>query len=113
MDILLDLLKDKGDLIKFLLKVIDDSKKESEGLMKLQQSLSREDPNTSIENISKCLATTMKISAKQSDTIQKLSLIALISCSSNSFDTDVAQVMNKLGRGKEALQQMFKNKMGK
>lgn len=112
MDILLDILKDKKNLIKFLLQTIEESQSEKVGLMKLQESLTREDPNLSPQNMAKCLGVAMKITAKQSHTIQNLAVIALISCQSSGFDGDVAQMMNKLGRGEEALRQMWKNKFG-
>lgn len=111
MDILLNILKDKKTLIEFLVKTIQETEQEKQGLMRLSDSLTREEPNLSPANIAKCLAVTMKVSAKQSNAIQNLAVIALIQAQSNSFDVDVAQMMNKLGRGQEALQQMFKNKM--
>jgi len=108
----MNILKDKKELIKFLLSAIENSQREKEGLLKLSESLTRSDPNLKIENIAKCLSVTMRVSAKQSHIIQSLSVIALIQCQSNGFDTDVAQMLNKLGRGDEALNQMLKNKMG-
>lgn len=111
MDILLNILKDKTALIAFLIKTIEESQTEKEGLGKLCETLTRETPNLSPENMARCLATTMKITAKQSNAIQNLATIALIQAQSSGFDGDVAQMLNKMGRGKEALQQMFKNKM--
>ena len=108
----MNVLKDKTSLIKFLLETLSETEKEKNGLQILSESLTRENPNISPENMAKCLATTMKISAKQSLRIQNLATIALIQCSSSNFDTDVAMMMNKMGRGHEALQQMMKNKMG-
>lgn len=108
----MNVLKDKKELIKFLLDTIQSSQKEKEGLLKLSESLTRNDPNLKIENIAKCLSTTMQISAKQSHVIQSLAVIALIQCQSSDFDSSVAQMLNKLGRGEEALRQMLKNKMG-
>lgn len=111
MDLLLDLLKDKKTLIKFLLTVIQDSAKEQDGLIRLSESLTRENPNHSPENLAKCTATALKMLSKQNHAIQNLAIIALIQAQSTSFDTDVAIMMNKFGRGDEALQQMFKNKL--
>lgn len=107
----MDILKDKTKLIKFLLQTLDESEKTKNGLLKLSESLTREEPNLTLENIAKCLALTMRDTAKQSHVIQSLATIALIQCSSSNFDTDVALVINKLGMGQEALQQMLKNKM--
>lgn len=111
MDILLEVLKDKKKLIAFLLDTIDKSNTEQNGLLKLSESLSRDEPNLSIENIAHCVAVTMRYTAKQQYTLRQLAIIALIQCQSSSFDVDVAQILNKLGKGKEALQQMLKNKL--
>jgi hypothetical protein len=111
MEILLEVLKDKTRLIKFLLDTIQKSDIEKNGLLKLSESLTRDEPNLKIENIAKCVATTMSITAKQQHSIQQLAIIALIQCQSNDFDVDVAKMLNKLGKGQEALQQMFKNKL--
>lgn len=112
MDFLMDILKDKTKLIKFLLDTIQESDREKEGMARMSDSLVRIDqPNDSPANVAKCLATTMKITAKQSHAIQQLAIIALIGCQSSSFDTDVAHMLNKMGKGTDALQQMFKNKM--
>lgn len=111
MDILLEFLKDKTKLISFLLDTIQKSESEKNGLLKMSESLTRNEPNLKIENIAKCLSTTMSISAKQQHTLQQLSIIALIQCQSSDFDVDVAKMLNKLGRGQEALQQMLKTKL--
>lgn len=111
MDLIFDLLKDKKTLITFLLNTIEESEKEKAGLLRLSESLTRDTPNLTPENMARCLATTMKVSAKQSNALQNLATIALIQCQSNHFDGDVAQMMIKMGRGNEALQQMFKNKL--
>lgn len=112
MEFLMDLLKDKRKLIGFLLEAIQESQKEKEGLTKLCESLTREEPNLKAENIARCIAATMQVTAKQSHRLQSIATIALITCQSSDFDVNVAQMLNKLGKGKEALQQMFKNKFG-
>lgn len=111
MDKIFDLLKDKKQVIKFLLEVIQDSEKQKNGLMKLSESLTREEPNHSIANIAKCVAVTMKDTANRSHTLQNLAIICLIYAQSSDFDKDIAILMNKMGRGEEALRQMFKNKL--
>jgi|SRR5690606_16019123 len=110
-DVFMDMLKDKAKIIAYLLEVIEKSSREKEGLSMLRESLVRENPNHSVENIARCLATTMKITAKQSEQVSNLALIALVAVQSSDFDSDVVSLLNKLGRGKEAIQQMFKNKL--
>ncbi len=111
MDLLFDLLKDKTKVIAFLLETIQETAKQKEGLAKLSESLTRENPNHSIENIAKCLAVTMKTESKQAQMIQSLATICLVYAQSSSFDSNIGHMMVKMGRGEEALQQMFKNKM--
>lgn len=106
----MDVLKDKTALIKFLIENLEECNKERSGLMRLSESLTRSDPNLTPANMAKCLATTMKVTARQSLAIQNLAMIALIQCTSDEFDKDIALSLNKLGMGQEAMQQMFKNK---
>ena len=108
---ILKLLGNKETILRFLLKVINDSEREKNGLIKLSESLTRDEPNLKIENIAKCLSTTMKISASQQNTIQQLCIISLIQCQSSGFDSDMAHLLNKLGHGEEALQTIMKNKL--
>lgn len=108
---IMDILKDKGKIIEFLIKSIQDAKSEKDGIMKLCESLTRENPNASPENLLKCIATSMKVISRQSERIQNLSIIALLTVQSPDFDKDVAMLLVKMGHGEEALQQMLKNKM--
>lgn len=107
-DILLNLLKDKATGIQYLLSVLDESARQREGMTKLQASLEH---NTSPENVAKCIQTTMKVCAKQADAIQNLAALMLVYMQSSSFDGDIARMLMKMGKGDEALRQMFKNKM--
>ena len=47
----------------------------------------------------------------QSNQLKHLALIALLIVQSRDFDTNVALLMNKMGRGDEALQILMRNKM--
>lgn len=111
MDLLFDTLKDKSKVISSLIYIIEETSKQKEGLIKLSESLIRENPNHSIENVAKCLAVVMKTEAKQAHMIQSLATIATVYAQSSSFDSDIAKMMIKMGRGDEAVRQMFKNKM--
>lgn len=111
MDILFDLLKDKTQVISSLLSTIEETGKQKEGLPKLRESLTRENPNLSLENIAKCVAVTMQTEAKQAAMLQSLATICLVYAQSSSFDSDIAKLMIKMGRGDEAVRQVFKNKM--
>jgi len=100
MDIL-DILKDKSAIIKELLKTACDSEKITKGLRSLKDS----------ENIDFKVEKLIEITANQNIQISQLSLVLLCYAQSTSFDTDVAIMLNKMGRGEEALKQMFENKL--
>lgn len=55
----------------------------------------------------------VEVTAMQTKQIELLSVIALVYMGNSSFDRDVALILNRMGKGEEALQQMFKNKMGR
>lgn len=110
-DQLMSILKDKKSLISFLINIAAEAQKEQDGLMRLSDSLTREEPNLKPENMAKCVAAVMKVTAKQAHTIQRLSLIALIQAQSSSFDSDLAQMLNKMGKGQEALRAMMEAKL--
>lgn len=100
-----NLLKDKKDVISALLKAIDSNEKMAEGLRKLAKSEnSKVSESFKVEKL-------LEVVANQSIQIRQLSLINLIYAQSSSFDADVAKLMVKMGRGEEALKQMFKNKL--
>lgn len=99
---LLDLLKNKGDVVKFLLETIDSNEKMAVGLRKLSES----------DNESFKVAKLLEVVSNQSIQIKHLSLLLLVYAQSSNFDVDIAHLLNKMGRGDEALRQMFKNKMG-
>jgi len=97
-----DLLKDKKDVIKFLMETIQSNEKMSSGMRKLKENNCSEKFKT--EKL-------LEVVANQSVQIKHLCILLLVYSQGRNFDVDVAQMMNKMGRGQEALRQMFKNKM--
>ena len=53
----------------------------------------------------------MEVVSNQAIQLEKLSAILLVYVSSSNFDADVAKKLMEMGRGNEALKQMFKNKL--
>jgi len=100
-----DLLKNKKDIIAALLKAIDSNEKMANGLRKIKVA----DESQCSENFK--VEKLLEVVANQSIQIMQLSLLNLIYAQSTSFDADVAKLMVKMGRGEEALKQMFKNKL--
>ena len=102
MDTIFNLLKNKGDVIKFLLDTFQKSDNMSAGLRKLKES-TNEDFKT--EKL-------LEVVTNQSIQIKHLALLLLCYAQGSNFDVDVAHMLNKMGRGEEALRQMMKNKFG-
>lgn len=101
MNDLLEILKDKKQVIKFILETIDKNQNACDGIRKISGK----------DNINYKLTKTMEVVANQSLQIKSLSLLLLVYTQSDSFDIDIAKMLAKMGKGDEALKQMFKNKM--
>ena len=93
-----NLLKDKKALIRYILDMITSSEKFSQNLPQLR------DKGWSEKGM---MDKVIEVTAIQSQQIKHLALIALLTAQSNDFDTHVAQMMMKMGRGEEALKAMF------
>ena len=100
METIFNLLKNKKNVIKFLLDTINSSHKMSNGVRKMTS-----DDSIKIEKL-------QEVVSNQSIQIKHLSLLLLCYVQGNRFDIDVATMLNKLGHGEEALKQMIKNKLG-
>lgn len=97
-----NLLTDKKALLKYIIDMITSSEKFSQNLPQLR------DKGWSEKGM---LDKVIEVTAIQSQQIKHLALIALISVQSRDFDTMVAQMMIKMGRGEDALQAMFDAKL--
>lgn len=96
-----DLLKDKRGVLKYILQTIESSKKNAKGLLSMKERGFSE---------AGMLEKVIEVTVIQSSQIQTLALIALVSLQSNDFDKQVAEMMNKMGRGEEALSIMLEKK---
>lgn len=101
-------LKEKGSVIETIANAVGESTKIQKGIGKVKDSVLN---NESEANLRKMVHTTMKSVESQSKIITQLSLICLVYASGGNFTADVAQSLNKLGHGREAMQEMFKQKM--
>ncbi len=102
------MLKSKELVLKTIITDIEKSEKATNGLRKCCDSVIN---NPSDENLRKMVNTTMKCVANQSDVITRLCVIALLYCGGDNYDSDAAIILNKLGHGKAAMQELFRNKM--
>lgn len=99
---LMDLLKDKEKVIRYVLNISKNASKIEDGILSM-----RKRGYTDGGMIDKLA----EVAAMQTRQIELLSVIALVYMGNMSFDRDVALILNRMGRGEEALKQMLKNKM--
>lgn len=99
---IVNLLKDKTALIKYILGMITSSEKFAQNLPQLRQR------GWSDQGM---LDKVIEITAIQSQQIKHLALVALITVQSRDFDGNVADMMINMGRGEEALKAMFDAKL--
>ena len=98
---IINLLKDKSGLIKYLLNIIMTADRDTKGLLSMKER------GFSTEGM---LENVLKVTAKQSDQMKHLALVALLLAQSSDFDVMVGHMLNKMGRGEEALKAMFEAK---
>ena len=99
---IVNLLKDKTELIKYLIGMIQSSEKFAVNLPQLREKGWSEQG---------MLDKVIEITAIQSQQIKHLALVALLLVQSSDFDTMVGRMMVKMGRGEEALKAMFDAKL--
>ena len=99
---ILNLLKDKTELVKYLIGMITSSEKFAANLPQM-----RDRGWSELGMLDKVI----EITAIQSQQIKHLALVALLIVQSNDFNSMVGQIMVKMGRGEEALRAMFDAKL--
>ena len=107
-NLLKGMLGKKEDVIGTLFGALEESMRIQKGLNKAKDSVI---DNPSEDNLRKMLKTTMSSLETQSKAINQLVLICIVYASNSNYTSDIAQTLNKLGHGKEAMQAMFKQKM--
>ncbi len=101
---ILNLLKDKSALLKYILGMIASSDKFSRNIPLLRERGWSEQG---------MLDKVLEVTAIQSAQIKHLALVSLLLVQSDDFDAMVGKLMVKMGRGDEALRAMFESKLAK
>ena len=99
---IVNLLKDKKALIRYIIDMITSSEKFAANLPQMR------DRGWSEQGM---LDKVIEITAIQSQQIKHLALIAMITVQSSDFDGNVGEMMIKMGRGEDALNAMFDAKL--
>ena len=95
---IVNLLKNKEALIRYILGMITSSEKFAQNLPQMRERGWSEQG---------MLDKVIEITAIQSQQIKHLALVALIAVQSRDFDGNVGEMMVKMGRGEDALKAMF------
>ena len=109
-ELLMSFLKDKKQSIESIFDDIEKSISYSKGLKTFIENIDSAHMNE--ENTRQKFRTMMKVLNNQNTVIRKLLFVCLVYMQGSNFDVDVASALTKLGRGDEALREMYKSKMG-
>ena len=96
-----DLIKNKEALMGYIHQMILSSEKNAAGLRGMKERGFSD---------AGMLEKVIEVTAIQSEQIMKLAMVALFIVQGGDWDKNVAEVMMRMGRGKEALQEMLKAK---
>ncbi len=102
------MLKNKEQVLKVILRDLDTSAQNMQAFRKLEDMYERGD-EVSTEKALKACAKSIR---HMNDLNQRLLMLLLVYVSGNHYDSDVGSVLVKMGRGEDALREMFKRKMG-
>lgn len=103
------LMKNADKAGAFLLKALKDVDRYEAGLSKVVDALENDDVTP--ETVAKFSRTTAKIVRDQQILLKHLILFTMTYLGGDQFNTDIAVVANKMGRGDEALREMFNRKL--
>lgn len=113
--VIMEMLKNPEQVIKTLIQDYDKCSKNREAMDKTLTKL-RDNPSLFTENpnnLVKLLEGQVVSNRALNDINTRLLLLLIVYSSGDSLTSDTAKVAVKLGQGEEALQEMFKRKMGK
>ena len=108
-DMAKSMLEEPEKVLTQLLKDIEACRKSGIGLSKVLSNW--DDTEWDADKSIKMLRTSVKIGKRQNEIITRLLLINLVYAQGSNFSVDAAGLLNKFGRGVEALRSMFKRKM--
>lgn len=106
-EMFMDMLKNKDKILSSILKDIDTSDKNMKSFEKLC-ALFEQGKEVNTE---KALTACAKSIKHMNDMNRRMLIVLLVYTAGNNFSSDSASVLVKLGRGEEALREIFKSKM--
>lgn len=106
-DFIMAMLKNKDQVATQLLKDLETSQQNAEAFQKLEK-LFEEGKQIEPQQVMKASAKTLR---HMNQLNQRLLVLLLVYMQGSHYTSDTVTFLNKLGRGKEAMQEMFKQKM--
>ena len=103
----MDMLKNKELVLKSIFNDIEVSQKNAESFAKLE-SLYKEGKEVNVNKALTACATSIRHSNEANT---RMLMILLVYASGGNYNSDTATMLNKMGRGQEALQEMFNQKL--
>ncbi len=107
-DMFMEMLKNKKRVVEVLLKDIGVCDKNAKAFLKLE-NLYLQGKEVNTEKAIKACAKSLRHS---NDVNKRLLMLLLVYVSGNNYSGDTAAILNKMGRGQEAVRELFKQKMG-
>lgn len=106
-DTFMSMLKNQEQVISTILKDLGTCDKNMQSFEKLE-SLYEQGKEVNTEKVLKACAKSLR---HTNDVNRRLLMVLLVYVSGGSYSSDTSKVLMKMGRGKEALQEMFKRKV--
>ncbi|MGL4460016.1 MAG: hypothetical protein ACRCUB_16800 [Plesiomonas shigelloides] len=106
---LLDMLKNKDLMAGQLMSDLDTCEKNMQAFEKLER-LYAESPET--VSATKAMAACAKSIRHLNEVNRRLIMLMVVYAAGDNFSSDSARLLMKMGRGDEALREMFRQKMG-
>jgi hypothetical protein len=109
-DSVLHAMRNRPEMLAKLHTSLENQRRFSRGLDIFLQAI--EDGKTRPDQLIGMMKTMMKVQKNQAEALGQLIPFAMVYVLGETFVSDAAQVANKLGRGKEAVQHLFAEKFG-
>ena len=104
----MDMMKNSKEVIASVMNDVDQANRIAKGMYRFSQDVE----GCSDKELRRKLKVTFEKLSVLAEANVRLGTIALVYAQSDNFTGDNAEALNKLGRGQEALREMFKAKMG-
>ena len=110
-DLMLSMMQNPDHVAKTLFDALELCERSKKGCQKVVENWDKMKENPA--NMEKQLLTAIKVNMGLSDTLMKILILQLAYVGGEQYSSDAAKTLNKMGRGGEAVREMFRQKLGK